>query len=224
MLTIILSFIALIFLYLVFSTAWILLLTFALLQQRRDDRFILYRVERAGGVHHPPTNSQLFDTTHGYTQLEPGEHAWLLPQCESQEESKPIPLFSRCDKPLELTRGDGGCCWLSISSTHRCSSSWCHRHCTTKSRQQQQLGKDSFAPKPSLTAGQNMQLCSVYNRSRLLFMRLFPSSNWSYSIFNPQSTALLIWLTVGRKVHNISANISGDYDCYDYLARTGTLH
>lgn len=49
-------------------------LTFALFQQRCDDGFVLYRVERAGGVHHPASHRQLFNTTHRNTQLEPGEH------------------------------------------------------------------------------------------------------------------------------------------------------
>lgn len=65
----------------IFSTVCILLLTFTLLQQRCDDSFILYRVERTGGVHHPPTDSQLFHATHGYTQLEPGEQAGWWPNC-----------------------------------------------------------------------------------------------------------------------------------------------
>lgn len=45
---------------------------------------------------------------------------------------------------LPRTHGDGCCCWLSTSSKHQCSSSWCHLHCNTKNRHQQQLGKSPF--------------------------------------------------------------------------------
>lgn len=71
-----------------FQLVWllcVLFLTFTLLQQWCNDRFILYRVERTGGVHHPPSDSQLFHTTHGYSQLQPGEHTLILRYCLTQE-------------------------------------------------------------------------------------------------------------------------------------------
>lgn len=71
-----------------FQMVWllcVLFLTFTLLQQWCNDRFILYRVERTGGVHHPPSDSQLFHTTHRYSQLQPGEQTLILTYRLTQE-------------------------------------------------------------------------------------------------------------------------------------------
>lgn len=121
--------------------------TFTLLQQCRDNCFVLYRVEWASGVHHPPSHSQLLNTTHRNTQLEPGENTHTHTNLPTFLKMKNyITLFKQLDlphkcvdscvvtkaRPPPLTRVDGGCYWLSTSSTHLCSSSWCHLHCTTQ--------------------------------------------------------------------------------------------
>ena len=45
--------------------------TFTLLQQGGDHRLVLYGVEGAGGVHHPPAHGQLFHAADRDTQLQP---------------------------------------------------------------------------------------------------------------------------------------------------------
>lgn len=53
---------------------------------------------------------------------------------KKKKERKKLHILLNVFSPL--TRGDAGCCWLSTSSTRRCSSSWCHPRCGTQSRQQ----------------------------------------------------------------------------------------
>lgn len=54
--------------------------TFALLQQRRDDGFVLDGVQRAGGVNHPPSHGQLLYAAYS--------DAYLEPECRKEERKK----------------------------------------------------------------------------------------------------------------------------------------